>query len=76
MSIIGLVEFIGGVVVVAGSTHIIYQWFKRHTFRPDDDPSWRLFCGVMSMLFGACVMGVCVLVLMLFLVLVFPDYAS
>lgn len=76
MSIIGLVGFIGGVVVVAGSTHIIYQWFKRHTFHLDDDPSWRIYCMLVSMLLGVCVMAFCFLVLMLFLMLVFPDYMS
>ncbi|TPF92909.1 hypothetical protein BW14_07035 [Bifidobacterium sp. UTBIF-68] len=76
MSIIGLAVFIGGAIVIAGSSRIVYQWFERHTFRPDDDPDWRLYCAAMSMLLGVLVFLVCVLVLVVFLMLVFPDHMS
>lgn len=73
MSVIGLVEFLGGAVVLCGVTCFAYQWFKQNLLRDIDDPWARLSCAFVSAMIGVCALLLSAMVLMMFLSMVFPT---
>lgn len=73
MSIIGLIEFLGGALILCGVTCFAYQWFKQNLPSRDiDDPCEKLWYAFVSAMIGICTLMLSVLVLMLFLSMVFP----
>ena len=73
MSIIGLIEFLGGAVILCGVTCFAYQWLKQNLLGPDiDDPWARLLVAFTSAMIGISALLLIAMVLMMFLSMVFP----
>lgn len=72
MSIIGLIEFLGGAVLLCMFARIAYRWFGMLMPEYKDDAPGRFILKVMAVLTGVALLATCVLVLVLFMALVFP----